>query len=1031
MIKSYSPSGSDLGRRIVPIRGLLSKGAFFKKICCFLLIFLPLAASAQKVVTGTVKDDKGVPAAGATILEKGTQNATTADVNGKFSIGLKGGSNTLVISFIGYKSQEVAVGSQTKLAVTLQQDQGQLNEVVVIGYGSVKKSDLTGSVSTIKGSDLNLGGVTANVGQAIQGKAAGVQVQETSFAPGAGISITIRGGNSINNTNAPLFVVDGFISDNGGNINPNDIEDIEVLKDASATAIYGSRGGNGVVLITTKKGKIGKVSIDGDISNGYQFDTYHPALLNGQQYTDIQNAIYTENGQTPPYPAANFTPVNSNWIKAATRNATVDNRSVSVSSGDQTSRLYTSVNYLDQVGILKNTDLKRYTARIGAEKTLNDDIKVGANFYGASTNSDIVSYNADITAPIYGLLTAPTNTPVYNADGSYNFFVAPGGSTKSNSLASLMLPTNTSENKLFNGNLYLDYTLIKGLSYHVSVGGEYSNSINGQYTPMTLVAGAANHGIAAEQDAATTRWLVENYFTYKFNIHNNAFTILLGNSNQKDISETLGAGAMGYSSDVFLYYNLGAGSVYTAPSSYKGILTHTSYYTRLNYSYNDKLLATFTLRDDGSSIFINHHYGLFPSGALAYKLVDEDFIKNLNTFSDLKIRVGYGVTGNDRITNYSGLATFSPWNTVLSPDGSLQPGVEPQIAANPNIKWESTAQFDAGLDMGFAGGKINATIDYYNKKTTNLLLSVPILQSTGFASTVANSGSLQNRGIELGINTTNIKKKDFSWSSNFNISYNKQKLLSLAPGITQLNANTANPSGTLSGQQFTRTLIGQELGDFYGYVYEGVLKSGQKYAPEPQAKPGDPIFADVNGNGVLDPGDRKDLGNSTPRYIGGFGNSFNYKGIGLNVFFQGAFKYNLYNMNQMVLESSTGAALLNRFVAGTNENTSVPREGYIGTPSPWYGNYYVNSRFVQDASYVRLKSATLSYTFPSAIFTNVKFIQGLNIYAEGQNLLTFTSYKGTDPEVNGHAGSNYGGGIDFNGFPAFRTFIVGVKLSVH
>lgn len=1031
MIKSYSPSGSDLGRRIVPIRGLLSKGAFFKKICCFLLIFLPLAASAQKVVTGTVKDDKGVPAAGATILEKGTQNATTADVNGKFSIGLKGGSNTLVISFIGYKSQEVAVGSQTKLAVTLQQDQGQLNEVVVIGYGSVKKSDLTGSVSTIKGSDLNLGGVTANVGQAIQGKAAGVQVQETSFAPGAGISITIRGGNSINNTNAPLFVVDGFISDNGGNINPNDIEDIEVLKDASATAIYGSRGGNGVVLITTKKGKIGKVSIDGDISNGYQFDTYHPALLNGQQYTDIQNAIYTENGQTPPYPAANFTPVNSNWIKAATRNATVDNRSVSVSSGDQTSRLYTSVNYLDQVGILKNTDLKRYTARIGAEKTLNDDIKVGANFYGASTNSDIVSYNADITAPIYGLLTAPTNTPVYNADGSYNFFVAPGGSTKSNSLASLMLPTNTSENKLFNGNLYLDYTLIKGLSYHVSVGGEYSNSINGQYTPMTLVAGAANHGIAAEQDAATTRWLVENYFTYKFNIHDNAFTILLGNSNQKDISETLGAGAMGYSSDVFLYYNLGAGSVYTAPSSYKGILTHTSYYTRLNYSYNDKLLATFTLRDDGSSIFINHHYGLFPSGALAYKLVDEDFIKNLNTFSDLKIRVGYGVTGNDRITNYSGLATFSPWNTVLSPDGSLQPGVEPQIAANPNIKWESTAQFDAGLDMGFAGGKINATIDYYNKKTTNLLLSVPILQSTGFASTVANSGSLQNRGIELGINTTNIKKKDFSWSSNFNISYNKQKLLSLAPGITQLNANTANPSGTLSGQQFTRTLIGQELGDFYGYVYEGVLKSGQKYAPEPQAKPGDPIFADVNGNGVLDPGDRKDLGNSTPRYIGGFGNSFNYKGIGLNVFFQGAFKYNLYNMNQMVLESSTGAALLNRFVAGTNENTSVPREGYIGTPSPWYGNYYVNSRFVQDASYVRLKSATLSYTFPSAIFTNVKFIQGLNIYAEGQNLLTFTSYKGTDPEVNGHAGSNYGGGIDFNGFPAFRTFIVGVKLSVH
>jgi len=1022
MTKTYTQPGSDFIRRIFPIKRLL-KEPLLKRICCCLLILLPMVASAQKIITGTVKDNTGIPVIGATVTEKGAENSTTTDVDGKFKIILKNNADPLTISFVGFKAQTVVVGDLSNLSVVLLEDLNQMNEVVVVGYGTAKKSDLTGSVSTIKSDDLNLGGTTANLGQAIEGKAAGVVVQQTDFSPGGGIQITIRGGNSINTSNAPLYVVDGFISDNGNLINPNDIADIEILKDASATAIYGSRGGNGVVLITTKKGTPGKVSIDADVSNGYQFLTYKPALLTGQQYTDIQNATAVEDGNPPPFPAS-FPVANTNWLQAATQNATVENRGLSISSNDKTSKIFVSVNYLDQVGILKNTDLERYTARIGAEKTLNDDIKIGANFYGSTSSSDQQTYTGDITAPLYSILTAPPNIPIYNPDGSYYNYQG-----KSNALANLLEHTNNTENRLFNGNVYLDYSLLKNLTYHVSAGSEYTQTTAGQYTPRTLVAGEADNGIAAEQMSTTFRWLVENYFTYKFNIQkDNAFTVLLGNSNQKDVDESLGAGAMGFPNDDFLYYNLSAGSIAAEPTSSKTLQTLTDYYTRVNYAFKDNLLATFTLRDDGSSNFgPDNRHGYFPSGALAYKLTDVDFIKSLNTFSSLKVRVSYGITGNDRIPLDSYLSIFAPYSTVLAPGGPLQVGIEPSSLPNPSLKWERTAQFDAGLDMGFDNDKINATLDIYRKTTSDLLTYVPVGAQTGFGSELVNGGSIQNQGIELGINSNNIKTHGFSWTTSFNAAYNKQKLLSFAPGVSEIDGSTANPSGTVSGQEFTKLVPGQELGELYGYEYIGVLKTGQTYAPEPNAKPGDPLYADVNGDGLITPADRKYLGNTTPHYTAGLGNDFRYKSFDLNVFFQGAFAYDLYNMNQLVLESTTGAAALDRFVPGVNENTSIPREGYFLSQ---YGSY-VNSRFVENASYVRLKSANLSYTVPPSVFNHIKFIQGLSVFAEGQNLLTFTGYKGTDPEVNVHAGDNTGGGLDFGEFPAFRTFIVGLKLSLH
>ncbi len=1007
--------------------------------CSFVIIaFLLLSFTGwaqQRRISGIVQESKSnTPLEGATVTVKNSNANTVTDADGKFGINVPDAKVILSISFVGYQTQSITVGAkETNVLITLNESSAsQLSDVIVIGYGTQKKKDLTGSVSSINSEHMTLGGTTSNIAQAIQGRAAGVQVQQSDFSPGGAIAITVRGGNSINTTNEPLYVVDGFITDNGKFINPNDIADIQILKDASATAIYGSRGGNGVVLITTKKGKPGKTQIDGDFSNGYQYLTYKPSLLNGRQYADIQNATAAEDGKPPLFPSS-FPVTNTDWWKQTTQQSSVLNRTVSFSGNDKNSKIYISGNYFKQNGVLKSTDLERYSVRVGAEKRFSERVNVGANFYGASTISHTQRYVGDITAPLYSVLTAPPSIPVYNADGSYYKYLG-----KDNALALLLEPTNLTSNKLINGNMFVDYDIIKNLTYHFSAGAEYSQNTFGQYIPKTLVSGLANNGIALEQINNSFRWLAEQYLTYKYSAGPHSLTALAGTSNQKDVFDGLGAGSRGFSTDVYLFYNLNAGSVPTisgtpTPTSSRAEQKLTSYYGRLNYSYKDKILATFTFRHDGSSRFApNYKYGDFPSGAIAWRLSDEPFMKSLPFFSNLKLRASYGVTGNDRIGSsyYPYLATFSNYGTSLGAGTDFSGGIEPVSLYNNNLKWESNAQADIGIDMGFLKGKINATIDLYRKKTSDLLLSVPIGQWWGFSSQIKNAGSIENKGVELSINSDNVKTKNFTWSTSFNIAYNKQQTLSLADNVKIISTNTANPSGVVSGREFTRLEPGKELGVIYGFKYGGVIKTGEHYSAQPNSKPGDPKYIDINGDGVITPDDRTYLGNTNPRYIGGFGNDFYYKGFDLNIFFQGAFGYYLYNMNRLVLESTTGADALNRWVANTNENTSVPREGYFLST---YGSY-VNSRFVENASYIRLKSVSLGYNVPVNLIKQIKFIEGLRIYASGQNLVTFTKYTGTDPEVNSHSGNgnvNVAGGIDFNSFPAFRTFVFGVKLTIH
>ncbi|MBF7090252.1 TonB-dependent receptor [Flavobacterium sp. ALJ2] len=984
-----------------------------------------IALFFEKTVKGKVTDQNGLPLAGVNIIVKGTSTGVQTDTEGNFAITVPDNATKLIATYIGMEDQEVTI-SNAPLKIILKEVGQKLDEVVV-GYGKQKKKDLTGSVSSISKDNLNLGGTISNVGQALQGRASGVQVQQNSYAPGSTPSVVIRGGNSLNTSNAPLYVVDGFITNSGASISPNDIENIQILKDASSTAIYGARGGNGVIIITTKKGKLGKMQVEAEISDGFQNIIKQPSLITGQQYADVQNAIAIENGRPPVFPSS-FPIANTNWFKAATRPGEVINRTITFSGSDKTSKFFLSGNYLKQTGALKNTDFDRYTVRMGGEKRFNEKLNIGTNVYGAVSEGSNSDFSDNILSPLYSLQTAPPTIPIYNPDGSYYKYQG-----KDNALALLLEPTNHTINRLVNGSMFLDYEIVKNLTYHFGAGAEWQENIQGKYTPSTLVAGAALKGTGSEENKTYFRWSTEQYLTYKFAIKEHAITAMIGTSNQKDTYERMKASGSGFSNDLLTYYNLQGASVYLKPETEKTETKLTSYFSRLNYSFNDKYLVSFTIRKDGSSRFgPNNKFGIFPSGAIAWKLSNESFIQKLNTFSELKFRASYGITGNDGIGDYAYMNRLTSWGVTIAP-GDFVGGTEPNNLANPDLKWEQTAQTNLGLDMGFFNDKLSVTIDVYKKRTSDALLNVPVGGWWGFNVQRINSGVIDNKGVELGISSTNYRTNNFSWTTSLNLAYNKQEVVSLADNVTIISNNTSNPSGTVSGQEFTRLEPGKEMSVLYGYKYAGVIKTGEVYAPQPLSKPGDPKYDDIDGDGVITAKDRTYLGNSTPHYVAGFNNDFKFGNFDLNIFFQGAFDYSVYNMTAMVGESSTGTDILNRWVAGSNENTDIPRDGYYKSK---YGSY-VNSKFVEEASYIRLKNISIGYSIPESVLKQVKFIDTIRLYLIGQNLATITKYSGNDPEVNGHFNpdnatqQNMGGGIDFNSFPASRTIIMGVKITIH
>ena len=984
-----------------------------------------------KRVSGVVTDSAGEPIPGANVVQKETTNGTVTDMNGKYTLDVPNNA-TLVISFIGYTTKEIKVGSQSVLNVSLVEEAIGLNEVVAIGYGYVKKKDLTGAVSTVSADDMVLGGTVSNAAQALQGKTAGVQVSQSSKAPGGTIAVRVRGNNSISSTNEPLYVVDGFPSSEGLNLNPNDIESMQILKDASATAIYGARGANGVVLITTKRGKAGenKISYSGylgtqKVDNPFEF-------LNAKDYMNLQNALYQEIDGQEGNPNGVYTPsqlqstVDTDWLDVCTRLALVQDHNIQFRGGSEKTKVLTSLGYYKQEGVLKNTDFNRISGRVNVDQTINDFIKAGATMYAHRERSNAQTYSGNILGENVMLSVMeydPTVKP-YNEDGTYGR--VPGG-RGDNPLANLLERKKEMVNDKFNGTVFLEVNPFDGFTAKATAGVELLHNFKGSYLPKsTTYAGEIEGGIASTYDFRSTRQVFEgilNYMKTFNNIHD--LNVMLGYSYEKYSAESRSANGKGFSTDLFEWNNLGAASIKGVSSSKTENLL-ASFFGRVNYTFNDKYLATVTVRRDGSSRFgANNHWGTFPSGSLAWRASEEDFVKNWGVFSNLKVRAGYGVTGNERIGDYASYALVSTNHVTLDGSNNM-PGTHLNQSSpeNASLKWETTTQYNVGFDMGFFNNRLSVTLDGYWKKTKDLLLKVSLPYYTG----QQNVGEISNRGFELDITSHNLTG-DFVWDTKFNLALNRNKVLDLGSS-GDIRITSSKPMGTVSENDYAIVREGEPLGSLYGWKYIGVLQEGESYAAQPNSKPGDPKFEDVNNDGKIDADDRTIIGNANPDLIFGLTNNFAWKGFDLSIFFQGSIGNDLLNMTRMNLEWKRTTDALNRWTP-SNKNTDIPRNGF------YYSQYggYVNDHFIEDASFLRLKNLTLGYTIPFK-----KIVSSCRVYFSAENLFTITGYSGWDPEVDTKANeaaqsggsqqtANAGAGMDFNAYPAMRTYTVGLNIT--
>ncbi len=1015
----------------------------------FLLAISKIATAGK--INGIVKSAKGERLIGVSVALKSLDNDTKASVStdsqGAFSFAdlPPSAKYQLTFTYIGFKRHvqypvQVKGNATTSLSIVLEEDAMQLQDVVVVGYGQQRRGDLTGSITSLKADELTKGGAVSNVAQALQGKAAGVIVTQNSKAPGGSISIRIRGVNSISSTNEPLYVIDGFPSNNGVNINPDDIASMEILKDASATAIYGSRGANGVVLITTKRGKTGENNI---AYTGY-VGTQHPVspfnMLGSQDYMLLANALYKEiegqeNQENGVYTKSQLeTDVNTDWIKATTRNGVLQNHNLQFTGGGDKTRVLSSFGYFDQAGILKNTNFSRFSGRVNIDQTVNDYVKAGATIFAQRENSNIQLYDGNIlnSNVLYGILTYDPTVPVYNADGSFG---RPPGGKGDNPLANLLSRTNDVQRDKLNGNMFLEVKPMKDLTIRMDAGTEITKDELGSYLSRESYQGSIDNGVANVSDYSLTHNLIDLFVTYnkKFNEKHN-LSLMGGYAYEKFTNNRKGINVYGFSTDLFKYYNLGAASTITGVSSYRAENMMASVFGRANYSFDDKYLLTVTVRRDGSSRFgSENQWGTFPSAAFAWKLINEPFMKSQKIFSDFKLRLGYGRTGNERIADYASYGLVS--NSHYTFDGKTNnsgTALNSTSPENTRLKWETTSQFNGGIDVSFLNDRLSLTADAYYKKTSDLLIKVNLPIYTGYASGQSNVGSVENKGLEFAITSRNFTGA-FKWDTKLNIAMNRNKVLSLS-GQNEILLTSSKPIGTVSEEAYAVIREGQPLGSLFGYKYLGVLQQGESYAPQPNAKAGDPKFLDVNGDNAITAADRSIIGRAYPKMNFGITNTLSFKNFDFTAFIYGNLGNDLLNMTRMNMEWKRTTDALNRWTP-QNTNTDLPRNGFFFSK---YGGY-INDHFIEDASFLRLRNVTLGYTVPF----KTKVIRSLRLYVMAENLFTITNYSGWDPEVDTKAyendglikysgnaqTANAGAGLDFNSYPSMRSFTFGLSAN--
>ncbi len=969
-------------------------------------------------ITGTVTDENNEPLPGVNVVIKGSSTGTITDLNGKFSIKVEDSSAILVFSYVGYLIKEVTVGNQTTIDLAMQSDVLGLEEVIVVGYGSVKKSDLTGSVSSVSSEDLNIY-PTSNVIQALQGRTSGVQIQSNNGGePGGYYNILIRGASSINASNEPLYVVDGYPQ--GTLPPPEDVESIEILKDASATAIYGSRGANGVVIITTKKGRKGKMRVNFNSSFSTQKEIKRYDLLNALQYANLINEVDESNGNPPSFENPASLGVGIDWQDEILQTGNIQNYNLSLSGGADKVDYYVSGVYYDQKGIIINSDYNRYSLTSNVHIYPSEKVKIGLNIFGQRDEQNRLSTQEGTTGAVGGgvvstaLLFAPSS-PIYNEDGSYTLHplgipfdnpVAIANERKSQRLADYL-----------NTNITGEFELFEGFKYNTILGMRTVNGRNGNYQSSKLYHGGLAGGIAEVSSNKNSNFVAENYLTYTKNFGGvHALSIMGGYSYQVNTSEALGVTGTGFLTDAFDWWNLhGAANAEQPYTAYRKSEL-SSFYGRMNYTLLDRYLFTINSRYDGSSVFaVNNKWAYFPSGAFAWNVHKEDFLKDSRVFSELKLRASYGVSGNQAIRPYESLGKLRDVFTVIN--GEKVNAVRPISVTNNNLTWESTAQTDIGLDMGFFRNKLSLTVDYYNKVTSDLLFEVPLPEYTGYSSQLKNIGELENKGVEFMLEANNIGNA-LQWSSKFNVSLNRNKILKLPEGDDILYA-TAPGQFSIHSSQIMRE--GEPLGTFYGYVYEGVQQSGDELLDGAEGLGGE-RFKDLDGNGILNDLDRTIIGDPNPDFYWGWNNYFTYKNFELNIFFVGVHGNEMINYTRMGLDGTSGVYnattdMLDRWTP-THTDTDVAKAA--NRPM------FVSSRWVEDASYIRLENITVGYSFSKKILEKIK-IRQLRIFVSAQSPLIFTNYKGFDPEVNWGSG-NRNIGLDYGSYINTKSYTAGLNI---
>lgn len=1044
-----------------------------KKFFLFFVISLFVVFGyGQKLVKGKVTNENGETLQGVTITLKGSQTITQTAADGTFSIDVAEKENGfLVFSYVNYNTKEVAIKVEADMKVVLSPSDKQMEEVVVVGYGTVKKKDLTGAVSKVEITDLQKAPVRT-FEEALGGRVAGVQVNSSDGQPGSPISITIRGNNSITQENSPLYVIDGVPVENPNNnaINPSDIESIEVLKDASATAIYGARAANGVIMITTKKGKAGQTEFNFnsyygfqriinqlDVLTPYEFIRYNLELDSAASRTTTKDQYFTNGRTLESY--RNVAGIN--WQDQVFQIAPIFNNALSMSGGNASSKFFISLSNMKQEGIVKYSGYDRYQGRLKFDHTVNSQFKVGLNInysslksYGTipASLSNSSSNTSNLMYSVWGYRPNLGDTNINSIAIEDPLFASDPNDSRFNPVETVTYELRNRFSNTLYGNLTLDYEIAKNLKFKSLIG--YTNDVdrneefNGSKTrggsPYS-VTGRANGVNGSYVYNTTNNYVSENTLSYNKKINKkNSFDAVAGLTFQGVNKFLYGAAASQLPNEVLGLSGLDEG-IPSKVSSSKTLNRLSSMLGRINYNYASKYLATISLRGDGSSKFSpQNKWSYFPSASIAWRISKEKFLKKNKVITDAKFRVSYGTVGNNRVSDFAYMSTFnSPITQAYPFNGTITSSTVPFTLGNPNLKWETTAQTNAGLDIGLLKNRINLTVDVYRKITYDLLLNADLPPSSGFTSAYKNVGKVENKGLEITFNTKPVDQEKFKISTGFNISFNRNKVLSLNEGQESL-LSTINWDNDWRGLPAYIAKVGQPLGLFYGFIWDGVYQvsdfsvsptgvytllpnvASNRPTPDPNIQPGYIKYKDLNGDLVINDDDKTIIGNANPDFTGGFTSNVKYHNFDLNIFFQFSYGGQLLNANRLVFEGNSGRRLQNQYT------TVLDRWTFQNQNSTMFvaggdGDKVYSSRVIEDGSYLRLKTIQFGYTLPASLMKKAK-IQNLRFYVAAQNILTWTKYSGFDPEVSAY-NSALTPGFDYSVYPRAKTMTFGLNLN--